>query len=86
MPDPSITSSWSIVTDPYVPSLGHPPGQNVGGIGGSTALGSNDVIYESSDPTSEGLTPPDSTKPSQAYKRDGTGDTFGWDPISQTWT
>lgn len=61
-------------------------GSGGGGGGGGGGSSTNDVIYEVTDPNTEGLTPSDPTKPSQAYKRDGTGETWGWDTNARIWT
>jgi len=66
----------------YAPVLRHPdPPASATFLVAST----NDVIYESTDPTTEGLTPPDPSLPSEAYKRNGMGTTYVWDTIAHTW-
>jgi len=57
-----------------------------GGGGGGGGSGTNDVIYETSDPNTEGLVPPLPALSSIAYKRDGTGAMFGWNPNTLTWS
>lgn len=73
----------------YAPVLRHPdlPSSAAFNFGGSIngGLQTNDVIYESTDPTTEGLTPPDPTLASTAYKRDGTGPMYSWNPTNSTW-
>lgn len=54
-----------------------------GGSGGTTLV--DQVFIYTTDPNTEGLIPDDPTKPALAYKADGTGSMFTWDPAQQLW-
>lgn len=53
--------------------------------GGGGAGGSQMVLYTTTDPTTDGVTPTDQTKNAIAYKADGTGSIFVWDPVGHAW-
>lgn len=52
-----------------------------GGGGGSGQV----EFYTASDPNTQGLIPADITKAAIAYKKDGTGPDYGWNPDTLTW-
>lgn len=55
-----------------------------GGGGGGGANGQV-MEYTAADPTTQGLTPTDPTKPAVAYKRDGSSSTYVWNTALGIW-
>lgn len=55
------------------------------GGGGGGVVNGELLFYTASDPNSQGLVPTDQTKPAFAYKKDGTGPSYGWNPTNLDW-
>ncbi len=57
------------------------------GAGGGGGGGGNGqmVIYETTDPTTEGRFPTNLAGPAMAYRRDNLGAQYTWDPVAQGW-
>lgn len=53
--------------------------------GGSGGANGQVMEYTGTDPTSDGLTPTDPTKPAIAYKEDGSTSTYVWNVALQIW-
>ena len=57
---------------------------NGGGGAGSGGIGEV-LTYTTTDPTTDGVFPTDTTKGAIAYRRDGLGSTFQWNIDTQAW-
>lgn len=55
-------------------------------VGSAVSTNGQLVVYESTDPTTEGLTPTNQNAPAWAYKRDGTGPSYSWNPTTHVWS
>lgn len=55
------------------------------GGGGGGGLSGEVMEYTGTDPTSDGLVPTNPALPAFAYKRGGTGPSYGWNTLTQTW-
>lgn len=72
----------AVVFDPYVPSMAGPKAASGSGLaGGSTGQ----IKTYTSDPTSEGVLPADTSQPAVAYKSDGSGAMYNWVVATQSW-
>ena len=69
-------------TTQYVPGLRHP---DAAATYTSSSSGSAQIVYYTSDPNSESLTPDDVNAEAIATKEDGTGPIYTWNITLQTW-
>ena len=56
-----------------------------GGTGGTGGSGAQLVLYTTTNPTTDGVTPTNINANAIAYRADGTQPIFVWDPVGHAW-